>query len=104
MTNEEIMKMAHAAGWEQGSQFDDCGDCSRFDVVKFARMVAAAMAPTAEQMNAWVKNAADLAYAAGAEAERKACATIDVTPLRILAIDGPGTAILKYRAAIRARK
>lgn len=40
MTNEEIMKMAHAAGWEQGSQFDDCGDCSRFDVVKFARMVA----------------------------------------------------------------
>lgn len=40
MTNEEIMKLAHAAGWEQGSQFDDCGDCSGFDVVKFARMVA----------------------------------------------------------------
>lgn len=40
MTNEEIMKLAHAAGCEQGSQFDDCGDCSRFDVVKFARMVA----------------------------------------------------------------
>lgn len=40
MTNDEIMKLAHAAGWQQGSQFDDCGDCSRFDVVKFARMVA----------------------------------------------------------------
>lgn len=40
MTNEEIMKLAHAAGWEQGLQSDDCGDCSRFDVVKFARMVA----------------------------------------------------------------
>lgn len=36
-------------------------------------------------------------------AEREACATIDVTPLNILASDGPGTAILKYRAAIRAR-
>lgn len=35
--------------------------------------------------------------------ERKACATINVTPLNILASDGPGTAILKYRAAIRAR-
>lgn len=38
-----------------------------------------------------------------AAAEREACATIDVTPLNILASDGPGTAILKYRAAIRAR-
>ena len=38
-----------------------------------------------------------------ADAEREACATIDVTPLNILASDGPGTAILKYRAAIRAR-
>lgn len=36
-------------------------------------------------------------------AEREACATIDVTPLNILASDGPGTAILKYIAAIRAR-
>lgn len=42
MTNEEIMKLAHAASWEQGLQSDDCGDCSRFDVVKFARMVAGA--------------------------------------------------------------
>ncbi|MDD2728207.1 hypothetical protein [Malikia sp.] len=41
--------------------------------------------------------------AIGAAAEREACATIDVTPLHILASDGPGTAILKYRAAIRAR-
>lgn len=36
-------------------------------------------------------------------AEREACATIDVTPINILASDGPGTAILKYIAAIRAR-
>ena len=38
-----------------------------------------------------------------AASEREACATIDVTPLNILASDGPGTAIVKYRAAIRAR-
>ena len=36
-------------------------------------------------------------------AEREACATIDVTPLKIIGSDDPGTAIIKYIAAIRAR-
>lgn len=65
MTNGEIMKLAHAAGWQQGSQFDDCGHCSRFDVVAFARMVAAAteaeneaLRIDAECFRFWVREAA----------------------------------------------
>lgn len=50
-----------------------------------------------------LKRFAALVEAKAAAAEREACATIDVTPLNILASDGPGNAILKYRAAILAR-
>ncbi len=38
-----------------------------------------------------------------AAAEREACASIDVAPLNIFASDGPGTAVKKYIAGIRAR-
>lgn len=77
MTRDDIIRMFHeageAAGWKPGVG------------------------------NALVINYLTHFYALAAAAEREACATIDVTPLNILASDGPGTAILKYRAAIRAR-
>ena len=70
----------------------------RDDIIKLVREAGFAMYFAQERANEFERLAALVAAA-----EREACATIDVTPLKILASDSPGTVILKYRAAIRAR-
>lgn len=42
MTDEDIMRIAHEAGWDTGDSLDDCVACSRFDLKDFAALVAAA--------------------------------------------------------------
>ena len=74
MTHDDIIKLAREAGLKVTWGF---AHMTSDEIFRLAALVAAA--------------------------EREACATIDVAPLNILASDGPGTAILKYRAAIRAR-
>ena len=77
MTRDDIINLALEAGIKLEDEHVDEYSAFGDELERFAALVAAA--------------------------EREACATIDVTPLNILASDGPGTAILKYRAAIRAR-
>ncbi len=77
MTRDDIINLALEAGIKLEDEHVDEYSAFGDELERFAALVAAA--------------------------EREACATIDVTPLNILASDGPGAAILKYRAAIRAR-
>ena len=77
MTRDDIINLALEAGIKLEDEHVDEYSAFGDELERFAALVAAA--------------------------EREACATIYVTPLFIQACDGPGTAILKYRAAIRAR-
>ena len=91
MTKEEIIKMAREAGINFRPLDDDYCDMVGLDRGTICRVESIG--------DEEIKRFANIVAAA----EREACATIDVTPLNILASDGPGTAILKYRVAIRAR-
>ena len=42
MTQDDIIRMAREAGWNQGTPQDDCRCCSLFDLERFAALVAAA--------------------------------------------------------------
>lgn len=42
MTTDDIIRMARECGWKTGTAYDDCRQCSNFDPMRFARLIAAA--------------------------------------------------------------
>lgn len=71
MTKEDIIRMAREAGWQTGTAYDDCRECSNFDPERFADLVAAAVRNQTWTRKHWTD------YERAIEAaEREACARL----------------------------
>ena len=109
MTRDDIVRMFHEAGESAGWKPGFGNPLVINYLAHFADLAVAAERASHQAVQIQNEQLREQLARSGIEqrqaiqAEREACATIDVTPLDIRASDGPGTAILKYQAAIRKR-